>query len=39
MDSAEIGKVSADASQELRSLETILKEIGKRAESLGTGIT
>src|ERR1700724_1614916 len=35
----EIGKVFADASpKELRSLETILKKIGKRAESLGTGI-
>jgi MarR family transcriptional regulator, 2-MHQ and catechol-resistance regulon repressor len=35
---AEIGKVFADASpKELRSLETILKKIGKRAESLGTG--
>jgi MarR family transcriptional regulator, 2-MHQ and catechol-resistance regulon repressor len=36
---AEIGKVFSDASpKELRSLETILKKIGKRAESLGTGI-
>jgi MarR family 2-MHQ and catechol resistance regulon transcriptional repressor len=36
---AEIGKVFADASRkELRTLETILKKIGKRAESLGTGI-
>jgi MarR family 2-MHQ and catechol resistance regulon transcriptional repressor len=36
---AEIGKVFADASpKELRTLETILKKIGKRAESLGTGI-
>src|SRR5882762_9140250 len=36
--SAEIGKVFADASpKELRSLETILKKIGKRAESLGSG--
>jgi MarR family 2-MHQ and catechol resistance regulon transcriptional repressor len=36
---AEIGKVFADASpKELRSLETILKKIGKRAESLGTGM-
>jgi MarR family 2-MHQ and catechol resistance regulon transcriptional repressor len=36
---AEIGKVFADASpRELRSLETILKKIGKRAESLGTGM-
>jgi MarR family 2-MHQ and catechol resistance regulon transcriptional repressor len=35
--SAEIGKVFADASpQELRSLEKILKKIGKRAESLGS---
>jgi MarR family 2-MHQ and catechol resistance regulon transcriptional repressor len=33
---AEIRKVFADASpKELRSLETILKKIGKRAESLG----
>jgi MarR family 2-MHQ and catechol resistance regulon transcriptional repressor len=37
--SAEIAKVFADASpKELRALETILKKIGKRAESLGTGI-
>jgi hypothetical protein len=36
---AEIGKVFADASpKELRSLETILKKIGKRAERLGTGM-
>src|SRR3982074_2701577 len=36
---AEIRKVFADASRkELRTLETILKKIGKRAESLGTGI-
>jgi MarR family 2-MHQ and catechol resistance regulon transcriptional repressor len=36
---AEIRKVFADASpKELRALETILKKIGKRAESLGTGI-
>jgi MarR family 2-MHQ and catechol resistance regulon transcriptional repressor len=36
---AEIGRVFADASRkELRTLETILKKIGKRAESLGTGI-
>jgi len=36
--SAEIGKVFADASpKELRSLETILKKIGKRAERLGDG--
>ena len=36
---AEIGKVFADASpKELRSLETILKKIGKRAESLGAGL-
>src|SRR3977135_831035 len=36
---AEIRKVFADASpKELRSLETILKRIGKRAESLGSGI-
>ena len=35
---AEIGRVFADASlKELRSLETILKKIGKRAENLGTG--
>ncbi len=35
----EIGKVFADATpKEVRSLETILKKIGKRAESLGTGI-
>ena len=37
--SAEIAKVFADASpKELRALETALKKIGKRAESLGTGI-
>jgi MarR family 2-MHQ and catechol resistance regulon transcriptional repressor len=36
---AEIGKIFADANpKELRSLETILKKIGKRAESLGTGM-
>src|SRR6266850_6281512 len=36
---AEIRNVFADASRkELRTLETILKKIGKRAESLGTGI-
>jgi len=36
---AEIVKVFADASRkELRSLETVLKKIGKRAESLGSGI-
>jgi MarR family 2-MHQ and catechol resistance regulon transcriptional repressor len=35
----EIRRVFADASQkELRTLETILKKIGKRAQSLGTGI-
>jgi len=35
---AEIRKVFADASpKELRTLETILKKIGKRAENLGTG--
>ncbi len=35
----EIGKVFADATaKEVRSLEKILKKIGKRAESLGTGI-
>jgi MarR family transcriptional regulator, 2-MHQ and catechol-resistance regulon repressor len=35
----EIGKVFADASpKELRSLETMLKKIGKRAESLGVGM-
>src|SRR2546426_4753041 len=35
----EIGKVFADASpKELRSLETILKKIGKRAERLGSGM-
>jgi MarR family 2-MHQ and catechol resistance regulon transcriptional repressor len=34
---AEIRRVFADASpKELRNLETILKKIGKRAESLGT---
>ena len=36
---AEIRKVFADASpKELRALETILKKIGKRAESLGSGV-
>ena len=36
---AEIGRVFADASpKELRALETMLKKIGKRAESLGTGV-
>jgi MarR family 2-MHQ and catechol resistance regulon transcriptional repressor len=36
---AEIRKVFADASpKELRALETSLKKIGKRAESLGTGV-
>src|ERR1700738_5082584 len=36
---AEIRKVFADASpKEVRSLETILKKIGKRAENLGTGV-
>jgi MarR family 2-MHQ and catechol resistance regulon transcriptional repressor len=36
---AEIRKVFADASpKELRALETILKKIGKRAESLGSAI-
>jgi len=36
---AEIKKVFADASpKELRALETMLKKIGKRAESLGTGM-
>jgi MarR family 2-MHQ and catechol resistance regulon transcriptional repressor len=36
---AEIRKVFSDASpKELRTLETILKKIGKRAQSLGTGI-
>src|SRR5438309_10529714 len=36
---AEIRKVFADSSaKELRTLETILKKIGKRAESLGSGI-
>src|SRR3979490_2840111 len=35
----EIRKVFADASpKELRALETTLKKIGKRAESLGTGV-
>jgi MarR family transcriptional regulator, 2-MHQ and catechol-resistance regulon repressor len=35
----EIRKVFADASpKELRALETILKKIGKRAESLGSGV-
>jgi MarR family 2-MHQ and catechol resistance regulon transcriptional repressor len=37
--SAEIAKVFADASpKELRALETTLKKIGKRAESLETGV-
>jgi MarR family transcriptional regulator, 2-MHQ and catechol-resistance regulon repressor len=37
---AEIRKVFADASpKELRALETTLKKIGKRAESLGTGVS
>ena len=36
---AEIRKVFADASpKELRALEATLKKIGKRSESLGTGI-
>ncbi len=36
---AEIRKVFADASpKELRALETALKKIGKRAETLGTGV-
>jgi MarR family 2-MHQ and catechol resistance regulon transcriptional repressor len=36
---AEIRKVFSDASpKEMRTLETILKKIGKRAQSLGTGI-
>ncbi len=36
---AQIRKVFADASpKELRNLETILKKIGKRADSLGTGM-
>ena len=36
---AEITKVFADASpKELRALEATLKKIGKRAESLGTGV-
>ena len=36
---AEIKRVFADASpKELRALETTLKKIGKRAESLGSGI-
>jgi MarR family 2-MHQ and catechol resistance regulon transcriptional repressor len=36
---AEIRKVFADASpKELRTLETILKKVGKRAQSLGTGV-
>jgi MarR family 2-MHQ and catechol resistance regulon transcriptional repressor len=35
---AEIGKIFADASpKELRSLQTILRKIGKGAESLGSG--
>ena len=35
----EIRKVFADASpKELRALETTLKKIGKRAETLGTGV-
>jgi MarR family transcriptional regulator, 2-MHQ and catechol-resistance regulon repressor len=37
---AEIKKVFADANpKELRALETTLKKIGKRAESLGTGLS
>jgi MarR family transcriptional regulator, 2-MHQ and catechol-resistance regulon repressor len=37
--SAEIARVFADASQkELRTLERMLKKIGRRAENLGTGI-
>ena len=37
---AEIRKVFTDAGpKELRALEATLKKIGKRAESLGTGIT
>jgi MarR family transcriptional regulator, 2-MHQ and catechol-resistance regulon repressor len=36
---AEIKKIFADASpQEVRALETTLKKIGKRADSLGSGI-
>src|ERR1700747_2393210 len=36
---AEIRKVFADTSpRELRALETALKKIGRRAESLGTGV-
>ncbi len=36
---AEIANVFADASsKELRTLETLLKKIGKRAESLGSGV-
>jgi len=36
---AEIRKVFADVSpKELRALETTLKKMGKRAESLGTGV-
>jgi len=36
---AEIRKMFADVSpKEVRSLETILKKVGKRAEGLGTGI-
>ena len=36
---AEIRKVFADANpKELQALETTLKKIGKRAESLGTGV-
>ena len=36
---AEIRRVFADASpKELRTLETILKKIGNRAENLGTGV-
>jgi MarR family transcriptional regulator, 2-MHQ and catechol-resistance regulon repressor len=36
----EIKKVFADANpKELRALETTLKKIGKRAESLGTGLS
>ena len=35
----EIGKLFADTTpKEVRSLETILKKIGKRAETLGSGI-
>jgi len=36
---AEIRRIFADASpKELRTLETILKKIGNRAENLGTGV-